>query len=150
MVDQAMIRARLVYNPDTGQFFWRESGKLAGTFQSAGYRAIRIDRIRYLASRLAWLYMTGEWPKVLIDHKDGDQANDRWDNLRAATYSQNNANSDRPHKGITYRIKRKKWEAFVTINGRQTYLGGFVSAEEAKDAYKEAALKHFGEFAKFD
>ena len=68
------------------------AGDVAGTLAVDRYRKITIKRKKYRAHQLAWLYMTGEWCPLLIDHRDGDPSNNRWGNLRRATVSQSNAN----------------------------------------------------------
>ena len=67
-------------------------GDRAGSLGCQGYWRLKVDGRSYLSSRLAVFYMTGEWPLSEIDHKDLDHANDRWNNLRPATHSQNIAN----------------------------------------------------------
>jgi HNH endonuclease len=73
----------------TGQFRWRvvltnrvRAGQIAGHNNGAGYRLIMIGGVRYVAARLAWLYMLGRWPDHEAKHADGDPANDAWENLR--------------------------------------------------------------------
>jgi HNH endonuclease len=93
------LRELLSYDPTTGQWTWlvtrgstAPAGSIAGTIYSNGYRYITIDYRRYFSSRLAFLYMTGEWPQHEVDHIDRCSSNDKWDNLRPATRSENNAN----------------------------------------------------------
>jgi hypothetical protein len=108
-----------------------------------------IDGVNYLASRLAWLYMTGVWPNGFVDHRDRNVGNNTWDNLRDATRQQNNANSaPRSALGVkgVYR-SRGKYRAQITINGRYLHLGVFRSVVEAAEVYQAAAKKHHGEFA---
>ena len=68
------VKELLHYNPDTGVFRWRVArrqmrpGDVAGLLFAGGYRNIKIDRRFYKEHRLAWLYMTGEWPVAGIDH----------------------------------------------------------------------------------
>lgn len=88
----SLTHARLLevldYDPVSGLFRWRISnsnrapvGAIAGS-RRKGHLAIRIDGVRHYAHRLAWLYMTGEWPKGQIDHKSRDGADNRWVNGR--------------------------------------------------------------------
>ena len=91
----------LHYDPLTGVFRWRvargsrAAGDVAGGISGAGYRQIGIDGRYYQASRLAWLYTTGEWPDGEIDHKNGVHDDNRWDNLRDVTHTENNQNQRR-------------------------------------------------------
>jgi hypothetical protein len=88
-----LTHARLVevldYNPDTGDFFWKispsrnlKSGSLAGGKKKQGFRYIIIDKEGYTAPRLAWFYMTGEWPKFRVGFKNRDTNDCRFENLR--------------------------------------------------------------------
>lgn len=98
--------------------------------------------------------MTGRWPKVTVDHINCIKADDRWCNLREATHSQNGANQhDRksrvPFKGVTWVSRDKNYQAAIRINYRTITLGRFDTPEAAHAAYRKAARKHFGEFARF-
>jgi hypothetical protein len=98
--------------------------------------------------------MTGRWAKPTIDHRDGDCTNNRWNNLRRATRSQNNANRSRPrhntsgYKGASRCRRSGKWLAHIGINGKIIFLGRFETPQEAHAAYLKAARKLFGEFAR--
>jgi hypothetical protein len=72
---------------------WRgRRATVGGIHKSTGYCRIGIDGCLYRSSRLAVLYMTGEWPKAEIDHVNCNKADDRWENLREATHAQNQRN----------------------------------------------------------
>ena len=117
---------------------------------------IGIDGVKYRASNLAWLYMTGEWPTTGIDHKDQDSTNDRWENLRLADQTQNNANArlrvdnTSGSRGVSWKQDKQKWKAYVNLNGRQIHCGYFDTIEEAKAARDAKASLLHGEFARFD
>lgn len=101
------VRAILDYETETGLFRWKtrsfddgritkiwntkHAGKIAGTVCVQGYVAIGVDDHPRKAHRLAWLWVTGEWP-VEVDHKDRNRANNRWSNLRHADDSTNQHN----------------------------------------------------------
>src|SRR5215472_18173593 len=84
----------LIYDLNTGLFWWRFPRRKvkmdcpAGSIQS-GRRQIGIDGRVYRASRLAFLYMHGEWPLYTVDHIDSNPMNDTWENLRLATHQEN-------------------------------------------------------------
>ncbi len=151
------LREVLRYDPETG-FFWRlvdfannaRAGSKAGSKTGQGYVCIGIGGHRYRANRLAWLYMTGEWPTMDVDHKNGIHGDDRWSNLRLATKTQNRANarirkdSSSGLKGV--RKYRNRWQARITGSG--VYLGSFGTPQEAHAAYVAAAILHYGDFAK--
>ena len=81
MISAERLRKLMHYEPDTGDFLWRERsagrpvGRPAGSNKQR-YRQIHIDYCHYQAHRLAWLYMTGEWPQE-IDHIDRNGFNNR-------------------------------------------------------------------------
>ena len=95
------LRSILHYDPATGIWTWKthhskraRKGERAGKTvdKSTGYRRICINHILYKSSRLAWFYMTGEWPPTDVDHENTDKSDDRWRNLRLATESNNSMN----------------------------------------------------------
>jgi HNH endonuclease/AP2 domain len=159
-ITRARLRDLLHYDSETGEFRWRKrlsrsthAGDAAGTPEGSGYRKITIEGRQYAAHQLAWLYMTGKWCSVIIDHRDGDRSNNRWANLRRATQSQNCANRSRHRnnrsgfKGVT-RTDSGRWRAGIQKNGRGYNLGLFATPQEAHAAYAAAARKLFGEFAR--
>ena len=88
----------------------------------------------------------GKW----IDHIDGDGLNNKKENLRLSTPSQNGANSKtfKRFKGVSYRKDRKKYRAYIMYPGkRYKHLGHFKEEKEAAKAYNKAAIQLFGEFA---
>jgi hypothetical protein len=149
MLTADRLRELLHYEPGTGVFTWRVS---RGSCRIGD--KVRIDRGLYYAHRLAWLYMTGEWPAHQIDHINGVPGDDRWANLRPATNAQNNANGSRRvtnksgFKGVWWHKQCRKWVAAIMVNGRSRHLGLFNCPAAAHAAYVEAANKHFGEFAR--
>ncbi len=92
-VTQARLKELLEYDPDTGIFRWRNApnrriraGAIAGNLDTYGNRQIRVDGKSYLAHRLAVLYVTGSWPTTDIGHRDLNNDNNAWGNLRQATW----------------------------------------------------------------
>lgn len=89
-----------------------------------------------------------------VDHINGIGIDNRRDNLRLATRSQNlgnqriNRNNSTGFKGVSYHKQRGKWVALICVNGTRHYLGIFNTPEGAKFAYDKAAVKYFGEFAR--
>jgi hypothetical protein len=141
------LRELLSYDPETGLFTWNISplvhkwrGRVAGR-EDNGYCRIRIDRQEYLAHRLAWLYMTGEWPEDSIDHINGTRSDNRWTNLRDVPQSVNMQNRRRPRinsksgmLGVKWNADSASWEARIKIGDQQIYLG------RAKDKTVAAAM----------
>ncbi len=143
------LKEVLLYDPQSGLFFWRVAkwdlrGRRAGCKRADGYVLIRVDGVLIYAHRLAWLYMTGEWPGKLIDHVDTDKGNNRWNNLRAADHITNSHNVRKPARSSTASgllgVQRNHggWQATITVAGKRSCLGTFSTPEEAHAAYVAA------------
>jgi hypothetical protein len=160
VITQQRLRDVLGYDPETGVFTWLRTkgsravaGSKAGRRARLGYIEIMVDRRRYQAHRLAWLYMTGRHPEHLIDHINMDPGDNRFANLREATHSQNKANALRHRDNSTgrkgvYRTAGGRYHAMIGVTGKIHCLGTFATVEEAGEAYMTAAREHFGEFAR--
>lgn len=157
------LRRIIHYDPETGRFTWlvnastrRNAGDEAGTLDKEGYRRIVWKGQGYQAGRLAWFYMTREWPSVEIDHKDTNPRNNRWDNLRLATTVQNQTNrglmrtNSSGFKGV-YQTRHGTFQSQIRLGpGKRVYLGVFPTAEEAAFAYDIAAAMYHGQFARLN
>lgn len=152
----------LSYDPNTGIFTWAtprpkiQVGSIAGGIhKNKKYIYIEIDGKAYAAHRLAWFYIYKEFPQKQIDHINRIKHDNRIDNLREATNGQNRANSKTKNKhglkGISCKkwLNENPWEAKITVNKKNIYLGCYPTKEKAHDAYKAAAIKFFGDFAHF-
>lgn len=163
MVSYERLREVLDYDPYLGIFIWKNKtakniiiGSIAGGKRpSDGYWRIGIDGERYVSHRLAWLYMTGAQPPEYIDHVDNNRANNRWDNLRATTWTQNLRNM-KMHKdnatglkGVSYDKRHLKWYGQIKHDGKKHFLGYFDCPAAASFAYQIEADKHFGEFSRW-
>lgn len=153
----------LDYNPKTGVFTWlvnrggtARAGTVAGTSDCLGYISISINGRRYKAGQLAFLWMTGRFPKKMADHEDTNPSNNKWSNLRKATRSQNganrkkNKNNSAGYKGVSYSKRDQLFNARIQKNGVSKWLGYFDSAIKAHEAYKIAARSKFKEFSRFE
>jgi len=100
---QEYLKSILHYNQETGDFTWLikpsvavKKGSIAGALAlnhiGKKYRRIKINYKSYRAHRLAFFYMTGEWPKDQVDHEDGNGMHNWWNNLRLATQEKNQRN----------------------------------------------------------
>lgn len=160
MITQERLQDVLSYDARTGAFEWRSKiskkvvvGSAAGAMNASGYIVIGIGGKIYYAHRLAFIYMTGNAPEI-IDHKDGDRANNSWSNLREATSQQNvlNAklavNNTSGFKGVSWHRGAGKWSAYIILNERKRHLGLFDNPEHAHDAYLAAARHAQPEFAR--
>ena len=149
------------YDKETGQFHWVVTsrrgmkspyGKIAGSRgASHGYLSITLHGRKYLAHRLAWLLTYRELPNY-IDHANRDKLDNRIQNLRKCTMSQNIANSKKSRantsgfKGVSWSSEMRKWEAALNHSSRRKVLGYFDTAQEAANVRDEKARELFGEF----
>ena len=125
-----------------------KSGKFAGTKRKSGSWQIFYKKKHYLAHRVIWFLHSGNDPlEQEIDHIDRNPSNNRLDNLRLATRSQNCTNkitcSASGYRGVKKHHKGKRWQACI----QRKHLGYFSTKEEAALAFDKAAKKLYGEFA---
>lgn len=159
--DAEVLHDLLNYDRETGLFTWKHNrgykavaGATAGSLSSSGYVLIMVNMKRYVAHRLAYKMVYGVDPPRLIDHIDGNKANNRISNLRVASSQQNQGNSVIPVnnksgvKGVSWNKKMQRWVAQIGRGKKRFYLGGFNTKEQAAQAYADAARDHFGAFAK--
>lgn len=157
MLLHVRLKDVLDYDPETGVWTWLQgwyAGKRAGTTGKKGYRQIWVDGKQFLSARLAWFYMTGEWPSALVDHKKPGfeyRSDDRWANLRLATHGQNGANRLSANSMLKGVQRRPSGKFTARIGGQaRIYLGTHDSAEGAHAAYLVKAREVYGEFAQGD
>ena len=150
MLDQQRLLALFRYDAERGLLISLRTGEAAGCLNNRGRRVIGVDGKLYRAARLIWLIERGDWPAGLLDHKDTNPSNDRIDNLREATPTQNNANRKptKLFKGATFHKRSGKWRAQIKFQGKTTEIGTYRTAAEAHAAYRLKAAEVFGEFAR--
>lgn len=132
VLTQARLKEVLYYHPESGDFVWLKhpcqswrNGTQAGFRHNKGYWVIAIDNDRYLAHRLAVLYVTGEWPVAKVDHKDTIKSHNWWTNLRSADDSQNGhnrgvrADNALKLKCICWNARSQKYIVQVQSSGRR-------------------------------
>lgn len=162
-IDPEIMKMLLRYDPETGELFWRErprnlfktnrsfsawnaryAGRKALTADNGlGYKIGSIFNQHFLAHRVAWVLVYGEWPDI-IDHINGNPSDNRISNLRSVTASQNSCNArlhsknTSGHVGVTWSAAAKKWAAQISINGQPKYLGVFTEKSDAIAARKAA------------
>ncbi len=143
----SQLREALHYEPTTGVFTWREgrkgvahAGSVAGGKNKRGYWRVCVNGTRQNGNVLAWLYMTGRWPSLDVDHENGQRWDNRWDNLREVTRGVNNQNQRKPHKrnksgflGVS--PNRNRWAASIAVDLVKTHLGTFDTPEQAHAVY---------------
>jgi hypothetical protein len=154
------VREILHYDPDTGVWTWLRPpaknilvGSVAGTISVHGYRIITFQGVKYRSGRLAWLYMTGEWPVEEIDHDNRDKTDDRWCNLLDKSRSNNALNRDLQvnnfsgTRGIHFDTARGLWQVQVKKDNVSHFGGRYDDYNEAVIARDELASKLHGSFA---
>jgi hypothetical protein len=105
-----------------------------------------------MAHRLVWLWAHSEWPPDDIDHINGNRDDNRFSNLRLASRTQNNANSQVRRdntsgvKGVYWNRAGRCWQAQIGFQGRVLPLGSFATIEDARNARLAAEQRYFGEF----
>jgi hypothetical protein len=158
MLTRERLISLLSYDKETGVFRWifskgaKKAGSIAGTIRhdrtGNTYRQIYIDYKPYPEHRLAWLYMTGEFPKDQTDHIDGNTLNNKISNLRDVDNSENQKNSSIGSNntsgvmGVSWSGTRKKWIAYISVNGVRKTLGSFEDIEKAATVRKQAEIKY--------
>jgi len=169
-VNQEKLKELIHYNPDTGLFTWLkrdrkwfvnnqafarwntiypgiEAGYIRKSKSGKSYIVISILAIDYKAHRLAFLYISGDWPNV-IDHNDGNGVNNKWLNLNDVSHAENTRNqklhitNSSGVSGVTYRKDREKWRVRISIDNKMTPLGSFDDFFEAVCTRKSAEVTH--------
>lgn len=144
---------------EDGYLYWKVSpanrvkvgDKIMGK-SSRGYGQVRIDGLRYYLHRVIYLMHHGHMPEI-IDHIDGDVTNNRIENLRAATQSQNmynarmKSNNTSGIKGVRWDRHRNKWDARVIKNKQYVLCERFDDLVSAVIAVRSARLEHHQAFA---
>lgn len=136
------VRAVLKYDAESGDFSWLSGrgmsspGRPAGSVNGRGYVAIQVDGRCYLAHRLAWLHVHSAWPSGVIDHVNGKTEDNRLENLRDTSLSENLRNRKNV-KGMSR--KGRSWRVWAAGN----YAGSSVCFGRAAKIRK-AAYENLG------
>lgn len=160
---QERAREDFDYEASTGRLVYKKAvrfhpeGTYAGTVKhgkNSGYRLIKWAGRTWQISWVIWLWHNGVLPKNELDHINMVRNDDRIENLRAATRSQNCMNRNRPLSKYGYRgVKRRsngKFTATLVKDQKTHYFGQYDTVEAAARGYDEGAKIHFGEFAIFN
>lgn len=174
------LHALLTLDADSGRLFWKHRGpeffkasekrsaahacanwnaRYAGAeamtaIGAHGYKVGSIFDKKYTAHRVVFAMVNGFWPEAEVDHIDGDRLNNRPQNLRGATRSQNQCNvgvmrsNTSGAKGVSWDRDRKMWRADIMVNYKRKHLGMFETVEEGAQAYKLASAKLHQDFGR--
>lgn len=150
------LRTLVHYDPKSGAFTRiahcvfpgkkRSSRSVLGPMlrkpNAGGYIVFSVNNWNHYAHRLAWLYMTGEWPDGVIDHINGNRSDNRWGNIRLSDATLNQQNQRKAKNGsivdllgVTMDKVSGKYIAQITHNYRHIHIGRFDTAAEAYAAY---------------
>lgn len=153
-------REQIDYNPETGILTWkvnkpriRPGARVGGDgVHVTGYRYITICGVYIQEHIFIWFWMTGKWPSSdTIDHKNKTRDDNRWENLRQASHTQNLLNTNRygRTRGVQkreYKIRGVVWRARIRTKQFTKYLGEFPTEQEAINAFNRGMKQFYGEF----
>jgi len=151
---QERLKELLDYDPETGLFINKKArgnmkiNTIAGHMHHTGYIMIGVDGKKYLASRLAFLWMEGYFPENQVDHRDRDRINNKWENLREATNSCNQRNckikatNTSGVTGVHWDNRNGKWMSHIKINNKLVHLGYHKTFAPAVRSRWEAEMKY--------
>ena len=141
------------YSPETGVFTRISDGYVMGKPDRKGYLLTWLKSWRFRCHRLAWFYMTGNWPEKEIDHINGEPGDNRWANLRECNHRQNNHNQPMRRnntsgvKGVSWNSRARKWHVQVCLNYKIHHGGLYARLEDAAVAARSLRDRLHGEFA---
>jgi hypothetical protein len=158
----SVLQERYIYNPETGKISARiklgkkDIGEEVGTINHDGYIVLKVSydgrRTQIAGHVLAWTLFYGEYPEFDVDHRDTVRTNNRIDNLRNATRSQNLANRNHVGelpRGVTRtKNKNRPYQAQIQWEGKKRYLGSFADPMDAHAAYVKEATLVFADFVR--
>jgi hypothetical protein len=150
-IEVQYLKSIVSYDKETG-VFQRKDGVKFG-FKDDGYLRSEINGKNYYLHRLAWLYEYGEFPDSHLDHVNGDKADNRIENLRKASRSENLCNVRKTkrntsgYKNVTFHKESNKWRVKVSVNGKNKSFGLYEDIELADLVAIEVRNKFHGQFA---
>lgn len=167
---QEIVRELLDYDAETGVCLWKardvkwftsnryfsaegmcqrwnakNAGKKIDSKNKLNYIRISIFGQRFLLHRVIWLWVTGEWPKI-IDHENGEPSDNRWCNLRSVTRAENQKNlklnkeNKSGYPGVLFVSELGKWRVRIHVNCQDIHIGVFECVKDAIQARKEAEI----------
>lgn len=159
ILDAARVRSVLHYDPETGVFIRKERtaqchrvgdrADLPGHGNLSAYRIVTLGGKKYLAHRLAWMYVHGAMPSAEIDHINGTKDDNRISNLRNASRQLNAENHRLPTKrnksgflGVHWNKQTESWRVRLTVARKSIHIGLYATPDDAYAAYLAAKRKY--------
>lgn len=157
MISIDELKKLVVYDGRVGRFFWiSKSGKgikkskngEVGSYDSHGYRQVRILGNLYKEHQLVWFYVYGEWANNQLDHINHKRDDNRIENLRLSSFEENaknrpmQKNNKTGHVGVYLSKRTKKYQSYITSNGKRLNLGSFSDIQNAIEARANAEKEH--------
>lgn len=147
-INLEIFRLEFRYDIDTGFFYRRGSDEPSGRLTTKGYRQVCVQGRRYMAHRLAWLYVYGEWPAGQLDHRN-QVKDDNWlGNLRLSDNQTNQENVEQwshnrsGRRGVSL-LKTGGFQASIKTNGKNKHLGNYDNIIDAVAARMRAEREVF-------
>lgn len=141
LIAPEFLREILRCDPETGALIWRETparpkewntkyaGKPAFTANhSSGYKWGTISNEQFLAHRVVWAIIYGEWPVEFIDHINGNRADNRPSNLRSVSQAENSKNAAKYKSnksgfcGVYWSTHWQRWKASIVVDYRNIHV----------------------------
>lgn len=152
-IDISRLHELFDYDQNTGKLIRKKSARRDFVGGATHHKQCLADGQQLRTTHVIWALVYGYYPLVLIDHKDGDQKNNRLSNLREATDAQNQQN--KLYKGEYSSCvvekkdatRKKPFAVRVRFNGMRIHGGHYSTREEAEQVAKKIKLKAHGEFA---
>lgn len=151
---QDLLNELFEYNPKTGVMIRKisrgnnaKAGSIVGTVNGQGYLMVSINGKGWRVHHILWCMTYGYIPHKL-DHENQNKQDNRLDNLREVTTTENNRNMPKPRHntsgvvGVYFNKANSKWRAFVHLENKAKCLGSFKTKAEAIEARLEANKKY--------
>ncbi len=148
-----LIKSLLLYN--NGLLFWKDNNHFIEPINQNGYLVFKHNNRYYSYHRVIWTLFNGNIPdKMIVDHINNNRSDNRIENLRLATKTENSQNTlktqkkkSSKYKGVYYSSAKDRWIAKTMFDGKPYHIGTYRTEEDAHRAYKEATQILFGDFA---
>jgi hypothetical protein len=131
---------------------WRKAGIKRGTYFRRSYYDKEAGKKKEMF--LHRFLANCQHGKQIVDHISGNTLDNRQENLRICTITENNRNCHKNkrntsgYKGVHWNKEKRKWKAAIKVNRKLIFLGLFDDLEEAYEAYVAASKKYHGEFGR--